>query len=92
MNTRSAIALLILLVPFSAVAANAPDTAPPPSGTVSSTTGSAGPPRTSSPAGPAVDTAKPQAAAPTGKKTSDGDFKPSEEVSEDMAVAYPVDI
>jgi hypothetical protein len=27
-----------------------------------------------------------------GEKTADGDFKPSEEISEDMAVAYPVDI
>jgi cytoskeletal protein RodZ len=28
----------------------------------------------------------------TGKTTTNDDFKPSEEISEDMAVAYPVDI
>jgi len=28
----------------------------------------------------------------TGRTTSNDDFKPSEEISEDMAVAYPVDI
>jgi outer membrane biosynthesis protein TonB len=27
-----------------------------------------------------------------GTKTADGDFKPSEDISEDMSVAYPVDI
>jgi hypothetical protein len=43
----------------------------------------------------------PEASTPTvtdpapkakGHDTEDGDFKPSEEISEDMAVAYPVDI
>ena len=45
---------------------------------------------------PAADAAKPAPSKPVaeskGTKTPDGDFKPSEEISEDMAVAYPVDI
>jgi hypothetical protein len=48
------------------------------------------------PAKPATDASKappPKAATESkGEKTKDGDFKPSEEISEDMAVAYPVDI
>jgi hypothetical protein len=44
-----------------------------------------------------ADAAKPTSAKPVpdpkaDDKTKDGDFKPSEEISEDMAVAYPVDI
>jgi hypothetical protein len=46
---------------------------------------------------PAAVVAKPTSAKPVpdakpDEKTKDGDFKPSEEISEDMAVAYPVDI
>jgi hypothetical protein len=44
-----------------------------------------------------ADSTKPTSAKPApdpkaDDKTKDGDFKPSEQVSEDQAVAYPVDI
>ena len=41
---------------------------------------------------PDADVAPPPKPAAADSKPSDGPFKPSEEISEDMAVAYPVDI
>ena len=47
-------------------------------------------------ADPSAADKQPAAANPSagskGTKTADGDFKPSEDISEDMSVAYPVDI
>ena len=84
-------ALLALVACLSATAADSP----PPSAPVGDQS-----PKTDT--APGTDAAKPAAdsskAAPKpapegkGEKTVDGDFKPSEEISEDMAVAYPVDI
>jgi hypothetical protein len=85
-----------LLALFVCVASIAAETAPP-SVPVSD------PPPTADTAPTTADASKPvsgAAKAPPpkpmpdskGGKTKDGDFKPSEEISEDMAVAYPVDI
>lgn len=92
MNLRRISVLLALLVYVSANAAepappSAPVSDPPPAAD------SAPKPDTSK---PVADPAKPAPSKPVadskGAKTQDGDFKPSEEISEDMSVAYPVDI
>jgi len=91
MTLRRISALLALVACLSAAAADSP----PPSAPVSDQPPKADTPSTTDAAKPASDASK---TAPTpvpeskGEKTADGDFKPSEEISEDMAVAYPVDI
>jgi hypothetical protein len=96
MTTRWTCALLILLASFAAAAA---DTNPKPPAQPSAPVSAGGSTAAATPAAtkPAADAAKAPAAKPapdpkTGEKTKDGDFKPTEQVSEDMAVAYPVDI
>ena len=95
MKTLNISVLLFLFASFAAVAADtAPMTSAPPSVPVSTPATS---PDSTSATKPPADAAKATIAKPvpdakTGDKTQDGDFKPSEEISEDMAVAYPVDI
>lgn len=102
MNLRRISALLALLVCMSA--ANAQTT--PPSVPVSDPSPETDPasktePEPSAqPAKPAADPGVPDkqpapanpGAATKSTKKADGDFKPSEDISEDMSVAYPVDI
>ena len=78
-------------------------TPPPPDKTVSATPSPGATPNAAEPA-PGADKSGAGSAASTDKSTADksaaadktaaadGDFKPSEQISEDMAVAYPVDI
>lgn len=101
MNLRRISALLALIVCMSA--AHAQTT--PPSVPVSDPTRATDPASKTEPE-PSAQPAKPAApgvpdkqpapanpdAATKGTKTADGDFKPSEDISEDMSVAYPVDI
>ena len=99
MRLRRVPVLLSLLVCMFATAA---ETTTPPSAPVSEQPAGADvPPKSdtttkSDTTPPAADAAKPAPSKPVaeskGTKTPDGDFKPSEEISEDMAVAYPVDI
>ncbi len=92
MTMRRISALLALLVCLGAIAAETPPPSPPVSdpdaGSTSTTTD------TAKPVAEAAQAPAPKAATPksTGEKTKDGDFKPSEQISEDMSVAYPVDI
>ena len=94
------LSVVLALMIVSGVAAAADTTSQPaqPSAPVSKP---APPADTGSPpasaAKPTADAAKPTSAKPVpdpkpDDKTNDRDFKPSEEISEDMAVAYPVDI
>ena len=92
------VALALMLVSGAAAAADTTQQPAQPSAPVSKP---AAPADTTSPPAsatkPAADSTKPTSAkpAPDAKaddKTKDGDFKPSEQVSEDQAVAYPVDI
>ncbi len=84
-------ALLALVACLSATAAESP----PPSAPVSDQPVKTDTAPNADAAKPAADPSKPAPKPATeskGEKTVDGDFKPSEEISEDMAVAYPVDI
>lgn len=91
MTMRRISALLALVACLGAAAADSP----PPSAPVSDEPPKTDTTQNTDAAKPASDASK---AAPKpvpeskGEKTADGDFKPSEEISEDMAVAYPVDI
>jgi hypothetical protein len=100
MNLRRIPVLLSFLVCMCAAAA---ETTTPPSAPVSDPTPAVDPAPKSDASKPAPDASKPapDASKPAppkpvadskGAKNPDGDFKPSEEISEDMAVAYPVDI
>ena len=93
------LASLLLAFTLASSAAVAADTTPQPAQPSAPVSKPAEPAGTTNPpvsaAKPAVDAAKPATPKPDAKpddKTKDGDFKPSEEISEDMAVAYPVDI
>jgi hypothetical protein len=102
MNLRRISASLALLVCMSAAhAQTAPPSAPvsdPPSATdpASKTEPEPGAQPSKPAADPSVPDKQPAPANPgastKGTKTADGDFKPSEDISEDMSVAYPVDI
>jgi len=91
MSLRRIPILLSLLV---CMFASAAETTTPPSAPVSDPPAADPPPKTD--AKPPAEASKPAPSKPAteskGAKTPDGDFKPSEEISEDMAVAYPVDI
>jgi hypothetical protein len=92
MKRRRVPILLSLLV---CMFANAAETTRPPSAPVSEQPPVADAPPKSDTTPPAADSAKPAPSNPVAEskaKNPDGDFKPSEEISEDMAVAYPVDI
>jgi len=93
MSLRRIPILLSLLVCMFATAA---ETTTPPSAPVSDPPPAADPPPKTDASKPAAEASKPAPSKPVteskGAKTPDGDFKPSEEISEDMAVAYPVDI
>lgn len=92
MSLRRIPILLSLLV---CMFASAAETTTPPSAPVSDPPAADPPPKTDA-SKPAAEASKPAPSKPVteskGAKTPDGDFKPSEEISEDMAVAYPVDI
>jgi hypothetical protein len=91
MTIRRVFTLLALLV---GVAASAAETAPPnPPVSDPPPVADPAPPEASKPVADASKTPPPKPMPESkGEKTKDGDFKPSEEISEDMAVAYPVDI
>ena len=82
--------LLGCLATTAAETTQLPSTAAQPDVPVSETPPSTTPP-VAKPA-PDVEAAPAKPAATESGKKSDGDFKPSEDISEDMAVAYPVDI
>jgi hypothetical protein len=97
MTIRRASATLILLAFCAAASADTPPATTPaqPKAPVSATDPTPAP--TTAAPKPTADAAKATAPKPVpdakaGDKSKDGDFKPSEQVSEDMAVAYPVDI
>jgi hypothetical protein len=93
MRARQWLALGALLGCVAAHATEAPrDTtvAAPPTDPVSTKPAPAPPP--SAKPVPDADVAPPPKPAAADSKPSDGPFKPSEQISEDMAVAYPVDI
>ena len=92
---------IVLALMFVSGTAPAADTTPQPAQPSAPVSKPAAPANTSSAtasaAKPTADAAKPTSAKPVldpkpDDKTNDRDFKPSEEISEDMAVAYPVDI
>jgi hypothetical protein len=92
------VVLALVVVSNAAVAADATPQPAQPGAPVSKPADPAG---TTNPpvaaAKPTADAPKPTSENPTPEpkaadKTKDRDFKPSEQVSEDMAVAYPVDI
>ena len=96
MITRCLTALWIALGCLTATTAEpSPQSTSQPDATVSAPNASSAPtaakpaPEESAPApAKSASTTEPK----TGRTTSNDDFKPSEEISEDMAVAYPVDI
>jgi hypothetical protein len=108
MNLRRISALLALLLCMSAANAqttppSAPVSVPPPVADPPPATDPAAktdPKPGAQPSKPAADPSAPDkqptpvnpSAGSKGTKTADGDFKPSEDISEDMSVAYPVDI
>lgn len=89
------VVLALMVVSNAAVGADTTPQPAQPDAPVSKPADPTTPPVTA--AKPTVDATKPASAKPApdpkaADKTKDGDFKPSEQVSEDMAVAYPVDI
>ena len=91
MTMRRISAVLALLACLGATAVETAPPSAPVSDPDAAANSSAAKPDAAKPA-PETPVAKPAPSESKGAKTADGDFKPSEEISEDMSVAYPVDI